>query len=90
MRNEMRNEKTTAAIVRNGEVIAAIDTVLKNGTQVTYAYEICEEALDMSREWNLVNKKAAKISRAKKYLSNLIYQDIDLAKEINEKEFYVY
>ena len=77
--------KTTAYIIRNGEVIAETKTELKNGASVKYAFEKCEEALNANREFNLVNARTAKISRNKKWAN----KTQDFANEINSGEFFI-
>ncbi len=78
-------------IIRNGEVIATVDTELKNGTVIEYAFQKGKEELDTNREYNLINSKTGKISRAKKY--NQYRHEIAAigmhAIEINPKEFFI-
>lgn len=76
---------TTAYLIKNGEVIAETETELKNGASVKYAFEKCAEALNANREFNLVNARTAKISRAKKWAN----KTEEVAIEINSGEFFI-
>ena len=68
-------------------VVASVDTNLKSGTLVDYAYEITKEAVNQNREFNLVNARTGKISRAKKYDVQSNY-NLPHASEINPVEFF--
>ena len=84
--------KSKAAIVQNGEVIAFVETSLKNGDRCRYAFFATKESINANRDLNLVNARDAKISRANKYLK-LEKENFALvnrsAKEINEAEFLI-
>jgi len=60
-------KKSNAYIIKNGEVIASTTTNLKNGASIEFSYQICQENINASREYNLVNSSTGKISRAKKW-----------------------
>lgn len=76
--------KTRAFIVRNDDIIAEVMTELKDGSEVRYAYDRCEERISANREYNLVNARFAKISRAKKYENQRLYENFDTAVQLNE------
>ena len=77
---------STAYIVRNKKVVCSVDTELKGGTSVDYAYHRCENALMPSVKWSLVNSQEGVISRDKKY--SKIYTE-EFAIELYERNFYV-
>jgi len=77
---------SNAVIVKNGQVLAEIDTELKNGTSVSYGYQKVKEEIDANREYNLVNMRTGKISRNKKFLKEYVDH---YAVEINEREFFI-
>ncbi len=82
---------SNAYIIKNGDIVCSLDTDLENGTVVRYAFDKSKEELDANREYNLVNEKTGKISRAKKY-DEYRYEVASMgliATEINEKEFYI-
>ena len=81
---------TKAYIIEDGEYIATVKTSLKNGSVVEFSTTSCEESIDAAREKNLVNARAAKISRAKKWDNSLKLKTETYADEINEGEFLVY
>lgn len=81
--------KSSAYLIEDGYVICTVNTELKNGTSVRFGYETCEEALDANRDFNLVNARDAKISRAKKWDKAYLYRPIPYGKEINPAEFYI-
>ncbi|CAB5221277.1 hypothetical protein UFOVP244_124 [uncultured Caudovirales phage] len=74
---------STAYIVSNNKLIAAVDTDLKNGAVVLYAYQSVEERLNAKREINLVNASEAKISRAAKWAKAYKFSELATATEIN-------
>lgn len=77
--------KTLAYIIKDNVVIAETETELKNGSTVRYAFNVCKEAINADRKYNLVNARIAKISRAKKYQN----KTQEYAKEINSAEFLI-
>jgi hypothetical protein len=81
--------KTCAYIINNNNVIAEINTELKNGQSVTYAYSRSKEEIDANRKWCLCNSKIGKISRNNKYKKSA-RSNYWVAEEIMPKEFYVY
>jgi hypothetical protein len=76
--------KNAAYIIKNNSVIATVNTDLKNGTVVDYAFKSCKNALDANRHRSLVNAKSGKISRAKKF--DKVFCDT-CGVEVNEGEF---
>ena len=78
-----------AFIIKNQELICYCETNLKNGEIVEYSYQKSEESINANRDFNLVNARTAKISRAKKWLKIYEKSIVDSAIEINEGEFYV-
>jgi len=70
------------------EVVASVNTELKSGASVRYSDQICEEKINASREYNLVNAREGKISRAKKYMSSEEAAEY-YAREINPEEFFI-
>jgi hypothetical protein len=80
--------KTTAAIVEDGHLIAFVTTALKNGSDIIFAYDFCDEKIDANRSINLVNARRAKISRAKKY-HNFNNRFKRWAQEVNPSEFLI-
>lgn len=56
-----------AYIIRNNTVIATVSTGLPNGTEIQYSHEKIREELDANRDYNLLNAKSAKISRAQRW-----------------------
>ncbi len=78
---------TSAYIIKNDTLIASVNTDLKNGSSVCYAYNKCEEAIDASRDFNLVNARIGKISRAKKWAKKS--WEVESAIEINKGEFLI-
>jgi hypothetical protein len=79
--------KTSAYIIKDGKIIATIDTALKNGANVVFSRKKCVEAINASRGFNLVNAQTGKVSRAKKWEKES-YQ-VESATEINEGEFLI-
>lgn len=79
---------TTAYIIRNNKFIATIDTDLKNGAEVAYAFNRCEEKINANREWNLVNAKYGKVSRAKKWQKEAALSN-ETGISISPDEFYI-
>lgn len=51
-------------------MVAFIDTELKSGTTVEYAYHTCKDALNANREFSFVSARTGKISNAKKHSKN--------------------
>lgn len=80
--------KSRAVILDGRQVIAAVDTNLKNGEAIQYAYLKIKEEINANRDFNLVNAKTGKISRNKRFLDE--YDPDSFAKEINPGEFYCY
>lgn len=80
-----------AYIVKDGEIVCSVKTELKNGTKVIYSWNRCDEKINASREFNLVNARTGKISRAKKYDQYRMEfsSAACLATEINPGEFYL-
>lgn len=77
-------QKTKAAIInRRNEVIALIETALKNGEQVSYSFHKSKESLNAARDFNLVSARIGKISRAKRYLNRRFDMNIAYGKQIN-------
>ncbi len=77
-------------IDRNKNLICEVETDLKNGNEIIYAYDYCEESINANRDKNLVNSRTGKISRNKKYASEA--REVSCfryAKEINDGEFYI-
>jgi hypothetical protein len=86
----MENEKTSAVIIRNGEIICSVNTSLKNGADVEYGYHKIKEAINASIDHRVINTKDGKISRSKKYLESDQYlQSDDFGLEINKGEFFI-
>jgi predicted nucleic acid-binding Zn ribbon protein len=81
---------TRAYIISSGSVIAEITTALPSGRAVRWSRQRCAEAIDANREWNLVNARSGKISRAQKW-ARLVSDDAaeTSAVEINPGEFYL-
>jgi cupin superfamily acireductone dioxygenase involved in methionine salvage len=75
--------KTRAALIKNNELYAHIDTELKSGTKVKASYKTCKEAINANRELNLVDAVTLTVSRAQKYLNE--YTET-FATEINDSE----
>ena len=73
-----------AYLIKDGNVIATLETMLKSGTQVQFAYITCKEQIDQSRDFNLVNAKTAKVSYSKKWDRVFVEHS---AIEINTNEF---
>lgn len=74
-------KNTQCAIIKNNEVIAIINSNLKSGTTVKFAYKKVRDALDANREFNLVNAHSGKISRRKSHLDAECYSS---ATQINQ------
>jgi hypothetical protein len=81
--------KTSAYIIKDETIIATVETELKNGELVEFAYQHCEEKINASRAFNLINSKNGKISRARKWSKQSEYCHLDSAAEINDGEFLV-
>lgn len=75
-----------AYIICNNEAVATVTTDLKNGAEVEFSSVIVKEAINQAREFNLVNSRWGKISRAKKWSKKAIHA---LAVEINDGEFQI-
>ena len=56
-----------AYIIADDSLIATVQTDLPAGASVRYSWQRCAEAIDANREFNLVNARRGKISRAKKW-----------------------
>lgn len=84
-------EKTKAYIIADNEIIAVVNTNLKNGESISYSKTKAEEAINAAREFNLVNASTGKISRATKWdgKARKMYE-VDSGEEINEREFWIY
>lgn len=78
-----------AYIIKDGQVIAQAKTALKNGSDVEFSRDSCEEALNASKSVNLVNARWGKISRAKKWDKATERSFLLSAKEVNEGEFLI-
>lgn len=76
-----------AYIIKDNRVIASVDTELKNGTVVKFAYNKCTESIDARRDFNLVNSLVGKVSRAKRWERECFMQSGVL---VNDKEFLIY
>lgn len=74
-----------AYLIHKNEVIAIVDTNLKNGAEVEFSSVKVEEHINANREYNLVSAQTAKISRAKKWEAKSQY--VGYATEINPAEF---
>jgi len=81
--------KTLAFIVKDGEIKAIVSTDLKNGCVVEYSHFRSKEAINADREYNLVNARKGKISRAKKYMQYRLQCSSIHGEEINPGEFYI-
>ncbi len=79
---------TTAYIINNNNLIAIVDTELKNGASVQFASSKCVESINAAREFNLVNAKSGKISRAAKWGKQAAICNY-FGTEINPSEFYI-
>lgn len=84
---ERLKEKSKAYLIKNGNLIATVYTDLKNGTVVEYGYHLCKEKINANRQYNLLNTRSAKISRAQQDETQEYYSQ--LADEINPGEFHV-
>lgn len=84
-------EKSKAYIIANNEIIAVVNTSLKNGESISYSKTKAEEAINAAREFNLVNASTGKISRATKWdgKARKMYE-VDSGEEINAGEFWIY
>ena len=72
------------------ELIAVTTANLPSGTEVQYAWQKSEEALNADRKFNLVNARHGKISTAKKWENIARHQEYpDSATEINPGEFFL-
>lgn len=78
---------TPAYIIADDSLIATVQTDLPAGASVRYSWQRCAEAIDANREFNLVNARRGKISRAKTWQKNDLYADSGV--EINPGEFYL-
>ncbi len=76
-----------AYIIKDDKAIATVDTDLKNGTEVLFAYSKCSENINKSRVFNLVNVNYGKISRAKKWDKFYVQNS---AVMINQGEFFIH
>ena len=75
-------------IIRNNKVIGVTAKKYK-AQDVLFSSLICKEELDMSREYNLVGAKDAKISNAKKWSRSKDLLHSATAIEINPNEFHL-
>ena len=75
-----------AYIICNNEVVASVETDLENGAEVEFSSVVVREEINQSREFNLVNSRWGKISRAKKWSKKAVYKT---AVEINNGEFQI-
>lgn len=82
---------STAYIVSNNQLIAAVDTSLESGESVTYAFQKTAENINASREFNLVNSSNAKILRGEKWAKMFVAagESQQWGKELNPGEFFV-
>ena len=77
-------------IVANNSIIAKINAAAQAGEYVKFSSQRCEEAINASREWNLVNARNGKISNAVKW--HKIWDrmaDCRYAVEINPGEYFI-
>jgi len=81
---------TSYIISKDGKrVICSIDTDLKSGTTVDYGYHKSKNALNANIDYNLVNAREGKISRAKKWHKSWIDSGQHYGVELFERNFYV-
>ena len=79
-------------IIANGNIVAKINAELASGTEVTFSRQRCEEAINASREWNLVNANRGKIGNGAAWdrkWQRMCVEQCDFATEINPGEFFV-
>jgi hypothetical protein len=69
----------------DGTPVAITNTNLRGGAIVRWGWQRCEERLNPNREWNLVNARNGKISRAKRHDSELV----PWAVELSPSNFYI-
>ena len=62
---------TIAYLIKDNKIICELKTTLKSGRNVEFSSSYCEEFLNANREYNLINAKTAKISRAKNGATSL-------------------
>jgi len=69
-------KRTTAVILQNGHPVAQTESNGRAGEVVTFGYYLVDNALNESREKDLLNVGTGTISRAKKYLEDdeLLYE----------------
>ncbi len=80
--------KTKAFIISRNRVIATCETELDNNSEIRFAYLVAKEQINANFDYNLVNAKKGKISRAKKWDNNKNF-DVDFASEINHADFHI-
>ena len=73
-------------LIKNDRVIAETSLTLKSGEEVRYSNTLTKDKINANREFSLVNADYAKISNAKKWRKDEIY---DHAALINDGEFHV-
>lgn len=79
-------------IIANGSIIAKVDAALQSGTEVRFSRVRCEEAIDASREWNLVNAHNGKIGNGAAWDRKWERTEgaaCDYATEINPGDFFI-
>lgn len=79
-------------IIANNTIVAKISADLPSGIEVTYSRQRSEEAINASREWNLVNAKNGKIGNGAAWDRKWEKTDgaaRDFATEINPGEFFI-
>lgn len=77
-------------IIANNSIIAKINAPAEVGASVKFSSQRCEEAINASREWNLVNARDGKISDAAKWHKVWArMEESRAAVEINPGEFYI-
>ena len=77
-------------IIANNSIVAKISGSAVAGQSVRYSSQRCEEAIDASREWNLVNASYGKLSDATKWHKAWSrVEDCCYAVEINPGEYFI-
>jgi len=77
-------------IIANNALVAQCREFHASGEVVRFSAQLCAEKIDASREFNLVNARAGKISNAKKWAAVASrIEDIEIARQINPGEFRV-
>ena len=86
---ECNTKESIMFIIANNSIIAKVSGSAVAGQSVRYSSQRCEEAINASREWNLVNARDGKISNAAKWHKawNRM-EDCRYAVEINPGEYF--